>query len=72
MTDEQLLKWMTDYVGRNGYPPSVRECAQAIGKSVESAQRRIKRLEGRGLIERGPAGQSRSIRIVGKARTERM
>lgn len=57
LTDRQrrILEFIRDWVGRNGYPPSVREIADAVGLvSPSSVAYQLKELEKKGYLRRNP------------------
>ncbi len=63
-TTWRVLDALQEHIARRGYPPTVRELAQAVGLRTPSAVHyHLDRLERLGMIERAP-GRSRAIRIV--------
>jgi repressor LexA len=51
----EIVRFMKDYIYSNGYPPSVREIAEAVHlKSPSSVQAHLRRLEREGIVERNP------------------
>ncbi len=57
LTDRQrrILEFIRDWVGRHGYPPSVREIADAVGLvSPSSVAYQLKELEKKGYLRRDP------------------
>lgn len=62
-TRERIYRFLQDFIGTNGYSPSYREVAEAVGISGACAERHLKRMMDDGLIEIEPYIQ-RSIRIV--------
>lgn len=59
-----VLRLIVDSVSSNGYPPSRREITEAIGKvSYSEAQRVVRVLEGKGLVEIEPR-TARGLRIT--------
>ena len=66
---EQILKFLIDYLDKNSYPPSYREIAGGVGiKSTNSVKKYLDVLEEKGLINRHDA-KNRSIEIVKKDNT---
>ena len=62
-SDIELVNFIISYTETNGFPPSRRQMAEALGmSSVESAQKRIERLVREGVITRAP-GVPRGIRV---------
>ncbi len=64
-----ILAFLENYIGRNGYPPTVREIGEAIGVTSTSLVSYYLDLLGKkGLIERAP-DKSRSIRLASNPRS---
>lgn len=62
---EIALQFIVDYMGANGYPPSVREIGVELGhRSPASTQFVLNELRRKGLLERDSAGSPRAIRVV--------
>lgn len=62
--DIETLGFIIDHIQENGYPPSVREIAEAIGVSSPSTGHQVvSRLVRRGWITMG-ARRSRTIRVT--------
>jgi repressor LexA len=60
---EQILRYMQDYVNDNGYPPSIREIGQQFGiGSLRGVTVHLDALKRKGYIER--SNTPRSIKIV--------
>jgi repressor LexA len=60
----QIFKFIVDAIKSNGYPPSVREIAEAVSlSSSASVHSHLKKLEDLGYIRRGK-GSSRTIEIL--------
>ncbi|SEU07903.1 repressor LexA [Lacrimispora sphenoides] len=57
LSDKQKLvyDYIKQYVKQNGYPPTVREVADELGKSASTAQFHMQKLEELGHIVRDPA-----------------
>ena len=69
-TQENVLKFLKDFIGERGYPPTLREIASNFGlKGPKAPQKTLNILERKGYIRRGP-GESRAIEIL-KAKTGR-
>lgn len=61
---QQIYEYILSYTDENGYPPSVREIAAAVGlKSPSTVHFHLKGLEEAGVITRG-AGKTRAITAV--------
>lgn len=61
---KRIYDYIADCVQRQGYPPSVREIADAVGlKSPSTVHFHLKHLEEAGVIEKG-AGKGRAITLV--------
>lgn len=58
-----VLKYLHDAITNQGYPPSIREIAEALGTSVSTAHHQLKVLEQKGFIRR-TSGKSRDIEIL--------
>lgn len=61
---DRFLDYIREHHDEHGYPPSIRDLAEAMGCSVSNAYYHLLRLEGEGLITRTP-GVARSVRITG-------
>lgn len=49
---KELLDWIKDFIGQNGYSPSVREMMRGVGlKSPSAIQARLKVLRKKKLVE---------------------
>jgi repressor LexA len=60
----QTLKFVSDYIARNGYSPSIREIGQGIGNSsVNSVHRLVSGLISDGYLTR-KAGRARSLEVA--------
>jgi len=63
----QIFKFIVDSIKSIGYPPSVREIAEAVGlSSSATVHAHLKKLEDLGYIRRGK-GSSRTIEILNSA-----
>jgi repressor LexA len=63
----QIFKFIVDSIKDMGYPPSVREIAEAVGlSSSATVHSHLKKLEDLGYIKRGK-GSSRTIEILNSA-----
>ena len=50
---EQIYKYIKEYIAQHGYPPSVREISRAVGlKSASTVHGYLRQLEERGLLSR--------------------
>ena len=62
---QKILETIARTVAQRGYPPSVREIADAVGLASTSAvHHHLLSLEREGLLERGPHS-SRALRLIG-------
>lgn len=60
----RIYEFILSFTNQNGYPPSVREIAEAVGlKSPSTVHFHLKSLEDAGVITRG-AGKTRAITAV--------
>ena len=64
-TRQKVYNFLIYYIKKNGFPPSIREIAKAVGlKSTLGVYSHLKKLQEEGLIEiRG--NSSRAIKILG-------
>jgi repressor LexA len=67
LTDRQqeILDFLTDFIKKNSYPPTVRETAKAFSISIKGAYDHMKALEKKGVIKL-QENRSRAIEIVAK------
>ena len=62
---EQMLKFISDYILKNNYAPTIREIAKAVDlKSVSSVHSHLVQLEIEGLIEMVKY-KPRGIKVIG-------
>jgi repressor LexA len=60
----RILDFIQQYQGENGYPPTVREIADAVGlASVSTAHGHLERMERKGYIRRNPE-RPRALEVV--------
>src|ERR671932_181194 len=60
----EILKWIEQYTGRSGFPPTRSEICKAMGfRSPNAAEEHLKALARKGVIEMIP-GASRGIRLT--------
>jgi len=72
LTDRQQEIWdfLVDYVGRHGYPPTVREIGEAVGlASPSTVHAHLANLERAGLLKRDPT-KPRALELIGQRRRE--
>lgn len=63
-TNEDILEAIKTMTKRNGYPPTVRELASALGlSSPGSLLTRLDKLQAKGLVLR-EEGRSRTLRVL--------
>ena len=60
----QVLDFIQGYIGRNGFPPAVREIGSRFGICPATVQDHLRALERKGRLTKKPF-RSRSIRITG-------
>jgi SOS-response transcriptional repressor LexA len=60
--DRKMVNYILDHVERYGFPPSRRQIAEHMERSLSRTQKRMERLVREGVIERAP-GSPRAIRI---------
>ncbi len=72
LSDRQQEIWdfLVDYVGRSGYPPTVREIGEAVGlASPSTVHAHLANLERAGMLRRDPT-KPRALELTGNRRTE--
>ena len=63
---QEIWKFLTDYVDEHGYPPTVREIGEAVGlASPSTVHAHLANLERAGLIKRDPT-KPRALELVGR------
>ncbi len=68
---QEIWQFLIDYVGRHGYPPTVREIGEAVGlASPSTVHAHLANLERAGLIKRDPT-KPRALDLVGHRREQR-
>jgi repressor LexA len=66
----EIWEFIVDYVGRRGYPPTVREIGDAVGlASPSTVHAHLANLERSGLLRRDPT-KPRALELVGHERSE--
>nr|HID13560.1 transcriptional repressor LexA [Anaerolineae bacterium] len=69
---QRILEFVNEYIGENGYPPSIREIGAAAGISSTSVvSYNLKRLEERGYLSRDRE-VSRGLKLTPAARAQMM
>ncbi len=67
---QEIWQFLVDYVGRHGYPPTVREIGVAVGlASPSTVHAHLANLERAGLIKRDPT-KPRALDLVGHRREQ--
>lgn len=62
---EEILRYVTDFIGENGYSPTVREIGQAVGlRSTASVKYQLDQLQAKGALS-SPAGKKRALSAPG-------
>jgi repressor LexA len=65
----EIYDYVTDYVDRHGYPPTVREIGEAVGlASPSTVHAHLANLERAGYLRRDPT-KPRALELVGRERT---
>jgi len=68
---QEIWKFLTDYVDEHGYPPTVREIGEAVGlASPSTVHAHLANLERAGLIKRDPT-KPRALELRRDPKTER-
>lgn len=65
----EILKFLSDYIEKNSFPPTVRETAKAFEISIKGAYDHIKALEKKGVIKL-QENRSRAIEILSRKANE--
>lgn len=66
----QLLAFIEDHLHTHGFPPSIREMADAMSiRSTNGVNDHLKALQRKGYISRGMGPKSRAISLLARART---
>lgn len=65
MNESRLLVWryITEYVARNGFPPTVREIGAGCYLSNSAVDYHLSRLQAEGILKREPH-TARNIRLM--------
>jgi len=64
--EQKILDYVTEYVKKNGFPPSIREVCRAFGfASPRAGQKYLEALEDKGYIQRN--NKSRGIKLLAEA-----
>ena len=67
---QEIWDFLVDYVGRQGYPPTVREIGEAVGlASPSTVHAHLANLERAGLLRRDPT-KPRALELLGERRRE--
>ncbi len=67
---QEIWQFLVDYVGRHGYPPTVREIGEAVGlASPSTVHAHLANLERAGLIKRDPT-KPRALDLIGHRREQ--
>ena len=62
--DKAAHRFIIQYLAQHGYPPTIREIGRALGgRSTSVVSMSLRRLEGRGMIER-KYNSPRAIRVI--------
>ena len=67
---QEIWKYLTDYVDAHGYPPTVREIGEQVGlASPSTVHAHLANLERAGLLRRDPT-KPRALELIGRDRRE--
>ena len=67
---EEIFRFIKNFIDENGAPPSVREIANAVNlSSTSTVQYHLNALVDSGYLERGDANRKRSLKIAKKSST---
>jgi repressor LexA len=66
---QEILDFLTGYIEKNSYPPTVRETAKAFSISIKGAYDHIKALEKKGFIKL-QENRSRALEVVSRRETD--
>ena len=74
LTEKQrrVYEFIQDYFIRQGLPPSVREVAQALGKSAQAIQQHIEVLRAKGYLDHQPSKSRANVPLAGVSENERV
>jgi len=65
---QEILEYVVEYLGRHGYPPTVREIGDAVGlASPSTVHAHLANLERAGLLRRDPT-KPRALELIGHER----
>jgi repressor LexA len=65
LRQQEILDFLTSFIEKNSFPPTVRETAKAFSISIKGAYDHIKALEKKGVIKL-QENRSRALEIVSK------
>jgi len=68
----RVYEYIQDYFIRQGLPPSVREVAQALGKSAQAIQQHIEVLRVKGYLDHQPSKSRANVPLAGVSENERV
>jgi SOS-response transcriptional repressor LexA len=63
-TLDEVYAWVVRFVDEHGYSPTTREMSAGLSISSSVAQYWLEKLDGAGMIRRGPRGTSRTFTVV--------
>ena len=67
---QEIWSFLTEYVDRHGYPPTVREIGEAVGlASPSTVHAHLANLERAGLLRRDPT-KPRALELIGREKRE--
>ena len=67
---QEILSFLTGFIEKNSYPPTVRETAKAFAISIKGAYDHMKALEKKGVI-RFQENRSRTLEVLTNQNTDR-
>ena len=66
---QEIWEFLAEYVGKHGYPPTVREIGESVGlASPSTVHAHLANLERAGLLKRDPT-KPRALELVGRDRS---
>lgn len=61
--ENDVLSFVVEYIERHGYPPSIREIGEGVGRGTTTVHATLRRLQAKGWIS-VERGQPRTLRVV--------
>lgn len=63
-TKQSVYEYIVEHITEKGYPPTVREIAEEVDRSIATIHTHLKTLKSMGLID-GEFEKARAIRVTG-------